>query len=202
MNNITDNLQDSELIKKCLSGENVAAWEVFVKSYSKLIWNSIHKTFNQYSFRHSKEDTEDIYGSVFLSLIENDFKKLRQFRGENACTLRTWLTVITVRMTIDYMRRDKGRFLAESTEKNVDVFEFIPDRRYCSEKLLEEKQTSENLRKSVELLPLQDRMIYDLLYNREVSPEEAAKILGLSAADIYSRKHRIIEKIKKNMKEM
>jgi DNA-directed RNA polymerase specialized sigma24 family protein len=57
--------------------------------------------------QYTNEDTEDIYSSVFLSLIENNFKKLRQFRNKNACSLTTWLTIITSRMTIDYMRKDK-----------------------------------------------------------------------------------------------
>jgi len=55
------------------------------------------------------------------------------------------------------------------------------------------------LRKSLASLSPRDGMIFDLLYNKGESPENAAQTLGLSAALIYSRKHRIIEKIKKNI---
>lgn len=198
----TDSLDDNELISRCLSGEDETAWESFVRKYSKLIWSSIHKTFRSCSFAYSDEDTEDIYSSLFLSLIENDFKKLRQFRAENACTLRTWLTVITVRMTIDHMRKDKGSLFAENKGEDRDILETVPDKRYGADGLLEERQMNETLGRAVEDLSPGDKRLYDLLYRRGVSAEEAAGILGLPVANIYSRRHRIIKKIKKNTKEM
>jgi hypothetical protein len=45
-------------------------------------------------------------------------------------------------------------------------------------------------------------MIYDFLYNRGVSPEDTAFFNDTATTEIYTRKHRIIEKIKKNMESM
>ncbi len=197
-----ENLTDFELIQKCLDNEDKAAWEAFVRRYSKLIWNTIHKTFHTYSFRYSNEDTEDMYSSAFLSLIENDFKKLRQFRRENACTVSTYLTIITSRMTIDYMRKDKGRFMIEPIREDGEVWEKVPDGKFRPDELVEKKQVDESLKRTIDSLSPKDGMIYDLLYNKGISPEDAAKTLGLTVSAVYTRKHRIIEKIKKNMKGM
>ncbi|MBI4689541.1 MAG: sigma-70 family RNA polymerase sigma factor [Nitrospirae bacterium] len=199
---MTDSSHDTELIARCLSDENGMGWEAFVRTYSKLIWNSIHKTFSSYNFRYSQEDTEDIYSSVFLSLIENNFKKLKQFKGENACSLATWLTIITSRLTIDYMRKDKRHLFVEPHSEEKDILDLIPDGRDCAEKTLEGKQINEGFKKSVNSLSPQDKMLYDMLYHRGISSEEAAEILGISVAVVYTKKHRIIKKIKKNVKKV
>ena len=196
---VTDNATDLNLIQACVNGDNKAAWETFVKKYSKLIWSSIHKTFRRYSFQYTAEDGEDMYSAIFVSLVENDFNKLRQFRQENSCSLSTWLTIISVRKTIDFMRKDKRHLSAEPTREDQDIWDIIPDIKYQADHLLERKQADEHLRKSLASLSPRDGMIFDLLYNKGVSPEDAAQTLGLSAAMIYSRKHRIIDKIKKTI---
>jgi RNA polymerase sigma factor (sigma-70 family) len=195
----TDNETDLSLIQECISGENKAAWEEFVKKYSKLIWNSIHKTFRRYSFQYTPEDSEDMYSAIFLSLVENDFKKLQQFRQENSCALSTWLTIISVRRTIDFLRKDKRHLNAEPAAEDQDIWNIVPDITYKADRLLEQKQADESLQKSLASLSPRDGMIFDLLYKKGVSPEDAARTLGLSTNLIYSRKHRIIEKIRQNM---
>jgi RNA polymerase sigma-70 factor (ECF subfamily) len=196
---MTDNLSDSQLLNRCIDGGDKAAWEAFVKKFSRLIWNSIHKTFSTHFFSYSREDAEDMYSSVFLSLVDRDFNKLKQFRGDNACTLSTWLSIITVRMTIDYMRRDKRHMAVNPGEEDREIWDVIPDNRYRADTLVEEKQADEHLKKSIDLLSVRDRLIYDLLHNKGFSPEETAETLKLPVSIVYSRKHRIIEKIKKNI---
>ncbi len=115
-------MPDDEIIRKCLNDEDGSAWEGFVRDYSRVIWGAIHRTFHACSFAYSPQDTEDVFSCVYLSLIENDFRKLRQFRGENACSLSTWLSVIAVRKSIDYVRKDKSRFFAEPVEGDRDIF--------------------------------------------------------------------------------
>ena len=105
-------------------------------------------------------------------------------------------------MTIDYMRRDKGRYMIEPGQEDREIWETIPDSRYRADKLVEKKQTYESLKRSIDGLSPNDGMIYDLLYNQGFSPEDTARTLGLTVSAVYSRKHRIIEKIKKNVKEM
>ena len=198
---MTDQRTDNELIKRCLHNGDREAWEAFVRRYSRLIWNSIHKTFHSYSFQYTEEDIEDIYSTLFLSLVENDFKKMRQFRGENSCAVSTWLTIITVRLTIDYMRKDKRHHVLKSNQEDKAVWESIPDSKYRVDKLIEEKQMDESLKKSMAALSPRDELICDLLYNKGFSPEDTAKMLGLSVSAVYTRKHRIIGKIQKNIKD-
>lgn len=195
-------LTDFELIERCLTGGDGAGWEIFVRKYSRLIWSSINKTFRAYAFRFNTEDTEDLCSAVFLSLLENDFYKLRQFSSRDACSLPTWLSVVTVRMTIDFMRKDSSHLFVAATGEDDDILETIRDNRYCAERLFEEKQESRLLSESADSLSDRDRMIFDLLYNRDTSPEEVARIMEMPVEHVYSRKHRITEKLKKNLKDV
>jgi RNA polymerase sigma factor (sigma-70 family) len=191
-----------ELLKRCLDEGDVTVWESFVRLYSRLIWGTIHKTFNLYAFRYSKEDTEDIYSSVFLSLIEDDFRRFRQFRSENACSFSTWLSVIASRMTIDYMRRDKKHLIVEAKDEDRDILDIIPQGDPGVTEMIEEREDGDNFRKALKLLSPKDRMIYDLLYMKETTPEETADIMGLSISSIYTSRHRIIKKMKKIIEDM
>lgn len=195
---MNDKLSDNELIKRCLDNTDKASWEAFVRRYSKLIWNTIHKTFHTYSFRYSNEDAEDMFNDLFLALINDDFKKLRQFRSDNACSVSTWLTIITSRMTIDFMRKDKSRYIATSLNEETDILDMVPDSRHRADRLIEEWEDDETLNKKIAALSPTDGIIYDLLYKQGFSPEDTAKTMGLSVSAVYTRKHRMIEKFKKH----
>ena len=76
--------------------------------YSKLVYYSIHQTFRVRGITPEQDDAGDVYGDVFLALFENDFARLRSFRGENDCSLASWIRLIASRKTLDYLR-DRGR---------------------------------------------------------------------------------------------
>ncbi|TAN38349.1 MAG: sigma-70 family RNA polymerase sigma factor [Nitrospirae bacterium] len=190
---------DSDLIERCLGVSHQEAWEEFVGTYAGLIWSAIHRTCALYNFACRKEDAEDLFNSIFLSLIENDFRKLRQFRGDNNCSLSTWLTVVAGRRTIDFIRQDKGHLSAEPANENSDIWETIADGGSPADVLLAGKQTGEILAREVARLIPRDRLIYHLLFIRGCSAEETAKVLGISDDLVYSRKHRIIKRLKNNL---
>lgn len=198
---MADSPNDGELIKRCVSGEDETSWEIFARKYSGLIWSSIKKTFHLYTFQNSKQDIEDIYSSVFLSLVEDDFRRLRQFRSKNACSLSTWLAVVTVRKTIDFIRGDKRHLAVDPLEGERELWEFLPDGRGAADKTLEEKQANVCLKKAVEALSPEDRAIYELLFEKGLASGAAAKAAGISVTALYTRKNRLVKKIKKSMQE-
>lgn len=193
---------DTDIIGRCLSASNQEAWEEFVNTHANLVWNSIHRTFRLYNFAYQKEDAEDLFNAVFLSLIEDDFRKLRQFRGDNNCSLSTWLAVLSGRRTIDYIRQDKGHLAAEKEDAEGGIWENIANGDRPADLRLAEKEIKEAVRAEVGLLSARDRLIYHLTFVRGCSADETAKILGISADLVYSRKHRIMERLKKNVSLM
>jgi len=194
-----DDRGDSALLERCLSGNDEADWDQFVRRYSRLIWSSIHKTFRASAFSHQPEDVEDIFGALFLSLVEDDFRKLRLFQSRNACSLSTWLAVVTVHATIDFMRRQRTCPHAASLHDDPVFAETIPDSLPNVEQLLMQAQKHESVVRSISELSGHDREVYELLYVQGVSPDAAARAMGVTTAAVYTRKHRLIERIKKSL---
>ena len=188
---------DSYIIERCLNASDPEAWEEFVRTYADLVWHTIHRTFALYNFAYQKEDAEDLFNAIFLALIEGNFGKLRQFRGDNNCSLSTWLAVVAGRRTIDFIRQDKGHLSIGPADADGDIWAAIADGGCPADTLLAEKQNLEILAREVRLFMPRDRLIYHLIFVRECSAEETAKLLGLSAGLVYSRKHRIIQRLKK-----
>lgn len=190
-----DDILDIELIERCASQNDECAWEMFVRKYSRLIWSAIHKTFLSTHYPYTPEDAEDLFHGVFVSLIDNDFKKLRQFRSRNACTLSTWLTVVAVNQTIDFMRRETKRFHVSIDDAQVSG-SALTDQGQDIESILMERQFTSAIKKALPGLPETDRQVYELLFVQGLVPEEAAANLGISLSTLYTRKHRLINKLK------
>ena len=49
----------------------------------------------------------------------------------------------------------------------------------------------------LETLPDKDKLLIELSYLRELPPEEVAQLLHISVGAFYTRKNRVIEKLKK-----
>lgn len=65
----------------------------------------------------SEADTEDFGADVRLKLIENDYEVLRQF--ERRSKLRTYLTVIVLRLYFDHRNREKGKWHASAAAQRM-----------------------------------------------------------------------------------
>src|SRR3989338_7605358 len=99
-------MDDFELIKGCITGDK-ASWDYFVEQFSRLIYDSIHRTFRKYGANLNEDVINDLHGDIFLSLLDNDYRKLRSFEGRNGCSLASFIRIIAVNKTIDYWRRLK-----------------------------------------------------------------------------------------------
>ncbi len=190
-------IPDHELFSRCILNEDAKAWDLFFRKYSSLLRSSINRTFRSYSFHYASEDAEDAFSSLFLSLIDNNFKKFKQFQGRNGCSLSTWLTVVAVRHAIDYMRKQKKLFTTTTLEDADQIVDSADDGNRNVETVLMEQQISVALKKIIAGLTPQEGQLFDLLYQHCLAPEEAAKALGVSVSALYTRKHRLNEKIKK-----
>lgn len=93
---------DRTLLKRCLNKEP-GSWNDFVDRYLSLIYHVIGYTAHLRSIRVSPEDLEDIAAEVLLKIVANNFKVLREFRGESS--LATYLSVVARRICIQELVR-------------------------------------------------------------------------------------------------
>ncbi len=63
------------------------------------------------------EDAKDFSQDVKLNLIEDDYKKIRAFKGKS--TFKTYLTTVISRIYIDYRREEKGYWRPSKVAKEL-----------------------------------------------------------------------------------
>ncbi len=193
---MSETSHDSSLLKECISGSK-EAWDAFVERYSKLIYYSINKTLNMHANNLQQEDVEDIYSTVFVSFMDKNYKKLRQFEGRQGCTLSSWIRLITIRKTIDFLRSQKNLVsLNDDSDGTQPLIDKLPDNSTSFEEQIQQSQAGKALKEAIEALPSSDRLFMELFYEKELPPEEIARIMNVSTNTVYSKKNRVREKLK------
>jgi len=86
---------DKNLLSRCLA-EEPGAWRDFVDRFIGLFTHVIHHTAHARSIRATDNDVDDLLSEVFLVLLANDYRVLRNFRGNSS--LATYLTVVSRRV--------------------------------------------------------------------------------------------------------
>jgi RNA polymerase sigma-70 factor (ECF subfamily) len=189
-------LSEGDLLKKCLRGDG-GAWDAFVIKFSKLIYHTLYQTFKAKNIHFDSHLADDLYQEVYLSLYKSNFKKLRQFKGKNNCSLASWLRMIASRTAIDFMRSHKSHISVESApiDEN-DPIDTLSNGRELPDKSIERLEWYQLLRRLIEALSPKDRYLFELWVNQELPDKEIAQILNLSIEAIYMRKNRLKEKLK------
>ena len=179
--------QEKDLLAGCLRRQKVA-WDAFVLQYSPLVYHTIRKTLAFYHAEVGPDVAEELFQEFFVALLRDDLKKLRQFKGSRGCSLASWLRVVTARLTIDALRKQKPSELelveALFVDSSDPAMSFFQEKRY------------ESLFNALQTLPSRDRLLLDLYYCQALPPEEVAAILETSVNVIYTRKSRILVKLR------
>ncbi|MCP4646556.1 MAG: RNA polymerase sigma factor, partial [bacterium] len=117
--------QEAELLARCVRKDK-AAWDQFVEQYSQLIYHGIYHCLRKYGAPERIDDVEDLYHSVFQTLLEDECKKLRQF--QQRCSLASWIRVITAHIVIDWLRRERSSVpLDAEDEDGINLHERLSD---------------------------------------------------------------------------
>ncbi|MFO8056276.1 MAG: sigma-70 family RNA polymerase sigma factor [bacterium] len=198
-NSIPPGDSDLVILKACCRKEE-QAWERFLDRFGKLIYYAIHRTLGLKNYHPAPEEVEDLFSEVLVHFIKDDCKKLRLYRGDEGCTVATWVRTVTVRYTLDFLRARARDPLKVDLEKEGIAAEASlaapvtrPDEAYT------EREKEESLERAIKKLGKEDRHFMELYYTRGLSPEEVSQVLGISVKTVYSRVNRLKEKLSRNM---
>ena len=175
------------LLKGCFNGDK-AAWDAFVLQYSSLVYHTIKRTLSLYHAEARADLVEDLLQEFFLSILREDLKKLRQFRGDRGCSLASWLRVVPARLTIDFLRQQRP--------PTVDVPDSLPSAQPDPPDSLADNERSARLSQALEGLPTRDRLFLELYYRKGLFPEEIAAILKVSVSAVHTQKSRLLAKLR------
>jgi len=184
-------LEDIDLIKKALSGEE-SAFDRLMKKYYKLIYNLIYRMI------YKKEDVEDLTQEAFIKAFKSLDKFDRQF------AFSTWLFKIATNNCIDYLRKKK--LSTFSIDKNIatddDEFKFeIPDHDCKPDKNIITSQRKKIIDEAIENLPMKYKKVIVLRHKEEKDYEEIAKELKLPLGTVKAHIFRGRELLNKYLKD-
>lgn len=178
-------LSDEEVVERVLAGDT-ALYEIIMRRHNQLLYRVVR------SILPSDEEAEDVMQDAYVRAYEH----LRQFARR--AQFRTWLTRIAVHEALARVRRS----LRFSPPSPSDHFEGNPmDIVAASERTPEQQVANSELRavleRAIALLPDSYRSVFMLREVEEMSIEEVAGILDLSAGTVKVRLHRARRALRK-----
>ena len=190
-----DTRDDPTLLTACLSGER-RAWTTLVERYTRYVAWLVRMTAQRCAVELDDDAVGDYHAEVFASLLEDDMRRLRLYRGENGCSVRSWLRVIAVRRTLDLLRRRRPEASLEQLVEQGAQWsdDSAPD---ALSALIEghDPGPREALEAAAAQLSPQDRALLELLYVKKLPAEAAATALGINRGALYTRKTRLVQRL-------
>jgi len=195
-------MDDLEFVQRCIKGDK-QSWDEFLNKYSRLVYSYIFNVINIKSYTLTQANIEDLFQEVIYSLITDNFKKLRSFKGLNGCSLASWLRQLTINFTIDYLRKFKRPLvsLEEESEDGFSLKEVIADNTQIQSEQVLDREKLSSLTDCIKRLDTDDRYFLELNINRGLSLKELKDYFGVSRGAIDMRKSRIIQQLKECFKD-
>lgn len=194
---------DARLLRGCLEGRR-DAWDELVERYSPYVYFLIHATLRKHTRRSDDDIVEELHNDVFLALLEDDMKRLRAFRGDNGCSLRSWLRIITINKSIDRLKASRTLVSLDADDGDgLRLIDSIAAGEPTAEERMEELQTpaaTEVISHAVAALSPADHELYRLFFEEGLDSDQAADRLGISKGAVYTRKCRMIDRMSRTLK--
>lgn len=171
------------LIKQLISG-NEEAWSYFLKHYGGLIHYCINKIMSNH---FSQEDRDDCFEEILRSLIEDNYRRLKQFRSKEKKAFCAWLGVLTKRGTLNFIRG-----IRESYPLPDEFLSIIPDSSDPPDRETLRSQIMDIINRK---LNDQERLV--IFYILEgLTLEEIAELMGLKLGTVFNIKKKAISDLK------
>lgn len=187
----SDRAADRALVDACVRGSR-DAWEALVVRYAPRVRSTIAHTLRRYGAVADDALVEDLESHVFLGLIVDDARRLRQYSGR--ASLRTWLRVRAANATIDHLRRRRTTVPVHDCGDDTTWVDPV-DPTASAEDATAHAQLLDALRAFMAELSDDDRRFAELFFGDELDYDTIAEITGATPGALYARKNRIRKKL-------
>lgn len=161
------------IIRKAKQGDKTAI-AILYETYADLIYRYI-------SHRVPEGDVEDITSDVFVNMVQG----LPEYEIVGA-PFEAWLYRIASARIADYYRKRSRRLESDLSETMSDTSKPLPE-----ESLIESQEVGD-LKKALEQLNEEERMVVILRFVERKSHREVAHIMGKSEMAVRSIQHRAL----------
>jgi RNA polymerase sigma-70 factor (ECF subfamily) len=169
--------EDDAELAALLDGDK-ASWDRFVARHAGVIFAAVRRRLVPAG---RTSDAEDVVQDVFVKLCQNDFRLLRSYDASRA-KITTWLTVVANSAAIDHLRRLRRR---------TEDIEAQPEAVLAVDPVVREAVTIPD-----GLLSPRQTLVLELLYQRDMTPGEAAAVIGIDPQTVRSMHHKALTKLR------
>ena len=184
MNRIPD---DKTLIKSIQNG-NKNDFAHLVSKYKQKVFQTCM------GFVHNTDDAADLTQDVFIKV----FEKLNSFKGTSAFS--TWLYRITLNMAINYTRKKRITSMFNFDQKTDELYKKQSSNK--TDDRIIQHENKMHVKKMLDKLPLTQRKAFVLSHYREMSNNELADVLNISAKAAESLLFRARKNLQKELKKI
>jgi RNA polymerase sigma-70 factor (ECF subfamily) len=185
---VVDGDSDEELLRRCRSGRDPAAFESLVRRYEIELFSYLRR------YLGNAEMAEDVFQATFLQV------HLKQDQFEEGRRFRPWLYTIATNQAIDAQRRNKRhRMVSLDTRAGDDdigtLVDMLAGNGQTAAEQLQAEEARDWVRSAVEELPEPLRAALVLVYHQGMKYREAADVLGIPVGTVKSRLHSALLKL-------
>lgn len=180
-----DQLSESEIVKRILSGEK-NLYEILVRRFNPYLY----KVGRSYNYNH--DDTMDLMQDTYLDA----FKSLAQFEGRAG--FKTW--IIRIMMNNCYHKKEKFSYKNEvMKEINEQSEPLFSHRSNDTEKNVHSRELGAIIENALTKIPIDYRMVFSLREINGMSVAETANLMDISEANVKTRLNRAKSKLQNEL---
>jgi DNA-directed RNA polymerase specialized sigma24 family protein len=168
----------------CINGD-AKAWQAFCDHTVRLVVASIRRVIPS-GKTPSGDEIEDLVQSVYIKLLRNDRRLLRNYDPARA-GISTWITLIARSVAIDSLRRknldlrplDEAAGAVSSPQQRVSMGPLVP----------------------IHILTSRQQLVLAMLFEDEMDIADVATALDVNPQTIRSTKHKAIDRLRAYFRE-
>ena len=186
LNEYSDDISNAELVKKSQLGDK-NAFEELVRRHQELVFSLAYKLTG------NRELANDVAQEAFIRA----WKAIQKFRGDS--TFSTWIYRITVNTAWTLRKKAKKHYSLNIDDTQEPV---VIDEKKDPEFLAINSDLSAVLKKALDQIPVEQRIIVELKNIEGRSHKEIAEYLDISVTAAKVRLHRAHQKLRLILEEI
>jgi RNA polymerase sigma factor (sigma-70 family) len=192
-----NSVEETELLRGLLQAgsrvERDRLWTAFARRYERLLASCVIKVLRRYGATFCRDDLDDLVNDVWVTLLRDDMRKLRQYDATRGFRIASFLGMVATNATIDHLRTRA----AEAAPLDESLEDVVSLRAEPPRDPLEWREEAALAQAALNRLSGQDRDFVLWCFRDEQSPEELARALGVSTNTVYSRKFKVRAKLQR-----
>lgn len=177
-----------ELVRKCSSSNDPLAWKEFTKRFQKHIFCGSLREWKSHKLEgNEKEVVSDLVQEVYVKLLGNDKRALRDFNAKDDTSVYAFLSFVVRSVVLDFVRHQGRKKRAVNTISLEETVDLAGENATLGETLIaDDIQSPENIMVKRDLDLMLKKVMTGSNATRDIIIFKLHAIDGLSASEIAS----------------